>query len=149
MRLRPPDLPDDLRRPALVVVGLVLLLCCGGFLVAGPFLLKGPQEPAYAARVATAAFLGRLEAADYAGAYDQLCTATRTRVSRDDFVAGASGRPRVVSYTIDAVAEVIDGGPPAVVVTATVDYATSSAAQDFRVVVDAGAWRVCGNALPA
>ena len=142
-------MPDDLRKPLLIVAGLVLLLCCGGFVVAGPFLLQGPQQPTVAARAATAAFLGRLEAADYAGAYDQLCAATRTRVSRDDFVAGASGRPRVVAHTIDAVAEVDDGRPAVVVVTATLSYATSSAAQDFRVVVDAGAWRVCGNALPA
>ncbi len=141
-------MPDDLRRPLLIVAGLVLLLWCGGFVVAGPFLLQGPQEPTVAARTATAAFLGRLEAADYAGAYDQLCATTRTRVSRDDFVADASGRPRVVAHTIDAVAELGDGRP-AVVVTATLSYATSSAAQDFRVVVDAGAWRVCGNALPA
>jgi hypothetical protein len=146
MALRVPDLDPGLRKPLLVVAGLALLLCFCGLGVGGFFIFRPEQEPDKAARIATDAFVSRLIAGDYGGAYDQLCADTRERVVREDFVTSIGGRPAVRSYQIDKIEE----SPAGLSVSVTLaDPSGASVPQVFRVVEDRGAWRVCGDPLPA
>jgi hypothetical protein len=135
---------EALRRPQARAGLLVLLLFLGTLALAGFF--RAHQDPPKAARIAAESFLGRLAAGNVTGAYDQLCNETRSRLEREDFVAGIGGRPAVHTWRIDKVDRAGDG---AVSVTATLaDPGGNPTAYAMRVVDDRGAWRVCGDPLP-
>ncbi|MFC7548616.1 hypothetical protein [Plantactinospora sp. GCM10030261] len=135
------------RRPLTWAAGLALLLVCGLLGIGGWFLFRPAQEPATAVRIATDAFVGRLIAGDYGAAYDGLCADTRERFDREEFVDSVAGRPAVRSYQIEAIE---DGGAGGFTVRLTLaDPSGTTAPQVFRVVPDRGAWRVCGDPLPA
>jgi hypothetical protein len=146
MALRVPHVDDPLRRPVLVVASLAMLLLFGGLSIGGFFLFRPEQEPATAARIATDAFVSRLIAGNYGGAYDQLCADTRRRVERDDFIASIGGRPAVRSYQVDKIER---SGAGFTINVTFADPSGAAAPQVFRVIEDRGAWRICGDPLPA
>ena len=146
MSLRIPRVDADLRKPLTVVVGLVLLLCCGGLGLGGFFIFRPEQDPGVAVRIAADAFVSRLVAGNYGGAYDQLCADIRERLDRDEFVTSVGGRPAVRSYQVEKI-EAVDGGYSVSVTLADPTGATE--AQVLRVVEDRGTWRVCGEPLQA
>jgi hypothetical protein len=133
-------------RTVLIVVGVVLVLCCGGAVVGGFFLFRTVQEATGPAREATDAFITDLESGDRAAAYDLLCASTQRQFTRDAFAQGLDQQPKVRSHKIDWVNVSNFNGRVSATVTTQLTLDTGFVDQhNFALVKENGQWKVCGQ----
>ncbi|GAB3807085.1 Rv0361 family membrane protein [Micromonospora zhanjiangensis] len=135
-------------RGALLVAGVVLVVCCVGAAGLGLWnfqVLRGTRGPV---RAAADDFLRDVSAGQpsAAAAYDRLCAATRDRWTREEFVRRATGQDAVIRYTVGEVTVATRGGRPEGAVTARlVRRGGAVESWTLRVVRDGDQWRVCGD----
>lgn len=135
-------------RTALLVVGVVLVVCCVGAAGLGLWnyqLLRGTDGPV---RAAADGFLRDVSSAGTAAAaYDRLCAATRDRWTRDEFVRRSTGPDAVIRYTIDRVRVATRGGRPEGTVNAKLVRRSGTVDERaLRVIRNGDTWQVCGDA---
>ncbi|SCG40542.1 protein of unknown function [Micromonospora echinaurantiaca] len=130
----------------LIVVGVVLVLCCGGAGVGGFFLYKGVKGATDPARQAAESFVTDLEAGDTDGAYGQLCSQTRGRYARDAFARGVAQQPKIRGHKVNGVnVSTVNGRTSATVNMALTLDSGFTDQHTFLLVKEDGAWRVCGQ----
>jgi hypothetical protein len=133
-------------RTVLIVVGVVLLLCCGGAIVGGVFLFRGVSHAVGPARDAADEFMTDPQTGDLPGAYDRLCADTRSRFTRDVFVDGAAVQPKIKSHRIVGVNVSNYNGKSSATVTAELTLDTGFVDRHaFTLVNEDGTWKVCGR----
>jgi len=133
-------------RTVLIVVGVVLVLCCGGAGVGGYFLYKGVKDATGPAKQAAEAFVGDLEGGDVAGAYGLLCGSTRERYTSDAFAEGVAKQPKIRSHTVDGVfVSNMNGRTSATVNMGLTMDSGFTDRHTFTLVKEDGAWKICGQ----
>jgi hypothetical protein len=144
----PPPVPKKSHtlRTVLIVVGIVLVLCCGGAVVGGVFLFHGLSKTTAPPRAAADKFITDLENGDTSAAYDLLCAGTRSAFTEDAFTQGVAGQPKISSHSIKGVDVVTSAGHTSATVEA--DLTTGTGFVDhhqFPLVKEDGSWKVCGQ----
>lgn len=141
-----PSRRGSMLRTVLVVVGVVLVVCCVGAAGLGVWnlqALRGTEEPA---RTAADAFLHDVSAGNPGHAYDELCSATRQRWTRDEFVRRTAGTDAVLRYTVGEVTVTTKDGRPRGTVAVEVVRRTGTVERRTLIVIrDGETWRVCGD----
>jgi hypothetical protein len=141
-----PPKPRHTLRIVLIVVGVVLVLCCGGAIVGGFFLFRTVQTATAPARAAADAFITDLESGNRAGAYDRLCSSTQRQFTRDAFAQGIDRQPKVRSHAIDGVnVSNINGQVSGTVSTRLTMDTGFVDRHNFVLVKEDGQWKVCGQ----
>jgi hypothetical protein len=142
----PPPRNSHTLRTVLIVVGVVLVLCCGGGIVGGVFLFHGLSKATAPAKDATDEFVTDLQNGDTAGAYQLLCSDTRSAFPPAAFALGVAGQPKITSHEMGGVNVVSGNGHSSA--TVTVSLTTDSGFVDqhaFPLVKEDGRWKVCGQ----
>ncbi len=133
-------------RTVLIIVGVVAVLCCGGAITGGVVLFKSIQNATGPARTSVETFLGQLEAGQTDAAYQNLCSATRSRFTVEQFTQIVNARPRPRSYSIVSTNVSNYNGRVSASVDAALHYADGSSDNHrFQLVKESGNWRVCGQ----
>ena len=133
-------------RRVLLLSGAGVLICCIGAAGLGAWNLQSIRRASGPARQAADAFLTDLVTGDAAGAYDRLCSGTRQRWSRAEFIRRVGTAPRINRYALDDVSVATEDGH--LKGTVTTRLTLDSGAVDrhkLTVVRDGDDWRVCGD----
>ncbi|NUT34561.1 MAG: hypothetical protein HOV79_15970 [Hamadaea sp.] len=130
----------------LLIVGLVLVLCCGGVAFAGYKLFVTVSDAVAPARDTADAFLTDLEQGDTAGAYTLLCSTMTSAMTEAEFDAESRRLGRIVGHEIDGVSVNTTNG----VTTGAVTVTLRREGRDDRQTVialrkESGDWKVCGS----
>ncbi|MFC4149012.1 hypothetical protein ACFO0M_22385 [Micromonospora mangrovi] len=125
----------------LIVVGVVVVLCCGGAGIGGFFLYKGIKSATASAQQAAESFVSDLEADDADAAYGLLCSDTRGRYTRDTFTQGIAKQPKIRGHEINGV----NGRTSATVNMGLTPDSGSTDRHVFVLVKEDGSWKVCGQ----
>ncbi len=133
-------------RNVLIIAGIVVVLCCGGAVTGGVFLVRGFQNTIGPARDTVNTFLGHLEAGETDAAYDGLCSRTRAQFSRTQFAEIVNAHPKLDGHSITGTNVSNHNGRVSASVTATLDFAGGGREQHvFALAKEGGGWRVCGD----
>jgi hypothetical protein len=133
-------------RSVLSIVGIVLLVCFGGLLVGGFYLITSVRNATVPVRDAGEAFAGDLEAGNLDGAYGRLCRATRGDYSREEFAAVERAQPALTGHRILGVTVSTVNGRRTGQVIAELTRANGSVERhSFLLVEEDGTWKVCGS----
>jgi hypothetical protein len=144
-----PSHPPEARftpRTALIVVSFLLVLSCGGAVVAGSYFVTTAPKATDSARKATEEFIVDLESGDSAAAYGNLCTETQSKFSREELARRVAAQPKVRSHEIVSVDVVNANG--VVVGSAIARLTLDTGAVDkhtFALAKEHGVWKVCGQ----
>ncbi|MEV4641012.1 hypothetical protein AB0J80_27090 [Actinoplanes sp. NPDC049548] len=130
----------------LIVVGVVSVLLCAGGLTGGYFFFRAVQKATGPARQAADGFVTDLESGNAGAAYGRLCADTRRDFTRDEFVQGLNGQPRIRSHRIVGVSVSDSNGRVSALVTAELKLDTGFVDQHrFPLVKEDGQWKMCGQ----
>ncbi|MET8283139.1 hypothetical protein [Micromonospora sp. NPDC005174] len=130
----------------LIVVGVVVVLCCGGAGVGGFFLYKGVKGATDPALQAAESFVSDLEEDDADAAYGLLCSATRVSYTREAFVQGVAKQPKIRGHKVNGVkVSSVNGRTSATVNMALTLDSGFTDRHMFALVKEDGAWKVCGQ----
>jgi hypothetical protein len=133
-------------RNVLIIVGVLVVLCCGGAVIGGVFLVKAGLSAIRPAQDATDAFVTDLESGNYSGAYGRLCAGTRSEFTEDRFSRGVQAQPHIRGHRlVGAWVGNINGHTSA---TVTVELTQDGGFVDhhtFPLVKEGDAWKVCGE----
>ncbi|GGQ86663.1 hypothetical protein GCM10010166_66010 [Couchioplanes caeruleus subsp. azureus] len=122
------------------------MLCCAGGVTGGYFFYRGIQQATGPAREATDEFVADLEARNADAAYGRLCASTRSKFTRNAFIQGLSGQPKINSHEIVGVNVSNVNGRVSATVTAKLTLETGFVDQHtFTLVKEDGRWRMCGQ----
>jgi len=133
-------------RTVLIVVGSVLVLCCGAAAVGGYFLFRDIGDSIGPARDAAVTFVTRLEQGDVDGAYGLLCGDTREQYTAAAFADGVRQQPKISSHSVVGVSVVSrPGGASATVSMRLTLDSGFTADHAFPMLKEGGAWKVCGH----
>jgi hypothetical protein len=133
-------------RTVLIVVGVVVVLCCGGAGIGGFVLVKGVIGETGPARQSAEAFVNDLEAGNAQAAYGLLCSSTRSQFTSDAFAQGVRDQPKVRSYTVQGVFVANNNGDQSATVTMNLMLDSGFAElHTFTLVKEDGGWKVCGQ----
>jgi hypothetical protein len=133
-------------RAVLIIVGIVLVVCCGGAIAGGFVLLKSVQNATQPARDSVDTFLNHLEAGEIDAAYEDLCTRTRGQFTAEQFAQIINNRPKIVHHSIIGTNVMNSNGRVSASVNAKIQYVDgSSDTHLFQLAKEGGAWRVCGQ----
>jgi hypothetical protein len=133
-------------RTVLIIVGAVLVLCCGGGVIGAFHLFHAVSKATTPPRDATDEFVTDLENGNNTAAYGMLCSDTQSAFTLSAFATGVTGQPKIVRHKIGGVNVVNTAGHSTAVVEA--DLTTDSGFVDqhsFPLVKEGGRWRVCGR----
>jgi len=129
----------------LIVVGALLVLCCGGVAVAA-FAFRSIAQSTAPVQDTVSDFLKHVQADETDAAYADLCTATQQRYSQSDFATTVHNRPKLTSYTIVNTNVSNVNGKVSGQVTARLTYTDGSSEPHlFPLVKEGDAWRICGS----
>jgi hypothetical protein len=141
--------PPKQQRPwktVLIVLGVVLVLCCGGVGFAGYRFFKSVQGATEPARAAAEAFVGDLESGNVDGAYALLCKPTQAKYTLDAFKDGVSKQPKISRHSFGGVNVMNYNGKVSATVTLALTFDTSFTENHvFALVKEDDQWRVCGQ----
>jgi hypothetical protein len=133
-------------RTVLIVVGVVVVLCCGGVAVGCFFLFKEINGATDPARQAAESFVTDLETGDVDAAYGLLCSDTRGRFTRDAFAEGVAKQPKIRGHEVNGVnVSSVNGRTSA---TVSMGLMLDSGFIDqhmFTLVKEDGVWKVRGQ----
>ncbi|MFG2045063.1 hypothetical protein [Dactylosporangium sp. NPDC048998] len=133
-------------RTVLIVVGVVVVLCCGVLGVGGYFLFKSVTEATGPAKQAAEAFVGDLESGDVDAAYELLCSGTRGKYTSEAFADGVAKQPKIRSHTVRGVNVGNYNGRTTATVSMGLTLDSGFTDQHtFPLVQEDGAWKVCGQ----
>jgi hypothetical protein len=141
----PPE-PRFTPRTVLIVVSFLLVLCCGGTVVAGSYFINTAPKTTDPARNAIEEFIVDLESGDGTAAYGNLCARTQSQFSREEFARRVAGQPKVRSHEIVSV-DVVNANS-VVVGSALARLTLDTGAVDrhtFALAKEHGVWKVCGQ----
>lgn len=142
----PPPRASHTVRNVLITVGVVLVLCCGGGVIGGVFLFHGLSKATAPAKNATDEFVTDLQNGDMAGAYQLLCSGTRSAFSPEAFAQGVAGQPRITSHEMAGVSVFTSNGHTTATVQVRLTMASGFVDQHaFPLVKEGGRWKVCGR----
>lgn len=140
---RPPRRRPRLRH-VLIILGVVLVVCCGGAVAAGYWLLHSANVAA--PRAAADAFLDDLKGDDTAAAYGLLCNDERNRLTQAAFADQVHAQPRLTGYRIVSASVSVVNGTQTALVTADLTRAGAPTERHtLRLVMDPPKWHVCGD----
>lgn len=142
---RYPPRPRRRLRVALLLVGVVLLLCGVGAAGLGLWSYQSVRRAATPARTAAEEFFARLVDGDPAAAYPLLCAATRQRWPPSEFTQRVTTAPRLMRYEVRHVRVTTRGGQPRATVTARLTRQWGPPEDRAVPVVRDDDWRVCGD----
>ncbi|GAA2358542.1 hypothetical protein [Dactylosporangium salmoneum] len=138
--------PKKTWRVVLIVVGAVLVLCCGGLGVGGYFLFKGVKEATGPALDAANQFVVNLEHGDTDAAYEQLCAGTRTAYTKDAFADGVAKQPKITAHKTTGVNVASINGRTTATATMTLTLDSGFSEQHaFPMLKESGDWKICGR----
>ena len=141
-----PPRPQRPWKTILIVLGVVLVLCCGGAIFGGYRLFKGVQGATEPARTAADTFVTALERGDTDAAYLLLCKATQAKFTREAFTDGVSKQPKISSHSFSGVNVMNSGGKVSATVVLVLTFDTSfTERHTFPLVKEDGQWLVCGQ----
>jgi hypothetical protein len=133
-------------RTVLIVVGIVLVLCCGGAIVGGIALFKSVQSATGPARDTVDTFLDHLAAGETNAAYEDLCASAQGQFTPEQFTQIVDNRPKITQHSIISTNVLNSNGHISALVNAKIDYADgSSDTHLFQLTKESGTWRVCGQ----
>jgi Domain of unknown function (DUF4878) len=142
----PPQQRSHTVRTILIIVGIVLVLCCGGAIAGGVVLFKSVQSATGPARDTVDTFLNQLAAGETDAAYENLCAAAREQFTAEQFAQIVNGRPKITQHSIVGTNVVNSNGQVSASVNAEIRYADGSTDTHlFRLRKESGTWRVCGQ----
>ncbi|MFC6015184.1 hypothetical protein ACFP2T_03115 [Plantactinospora solaniradicis] len=126
-----------------VLVTLLAVSCVvgagGGF-----WLFRSFQEAAGPARRAGDWYLSDLRAGNWAGAYGQICAATRRSVTEQEFAIAQQAGPKVTDYEVVGTKAGNDNGRRTATLTLRVtDVSGAVRTQELRLVKEGVRWRPC------
>jgi hypothetical protein len=142
----PPPKNNNTLRIVLIVVGSLVALCCCAGVVGGGFLFFSYKKESGPAGDATDRFVTDLEQNDTAGAYGLLCDKVHRVISADEFAAGVSSQPRIVSHESTGVR--VNTGTAGTTATVSMNLTMVNGfvnSHDFPLVKENGDWKVCGE----
>lgn len=141
---QPPKRGHTLRN-VLIIVGIVAVLCCGGAIGGGAFLINKALGAVKPAEDATGAFITDLESDNYSDAYGMLCANTRTIFTADSFSQVVQAQPHISGHRITGAFVSNNNGHTSATVDAQLTRDTGPvASHTFVLVKENGAWKVCG-----
>jgi hypothetical protein len=133
-------------RTVLIVVGAVVVLCCGAAGIGGFFLFKGLESATGPARQAAESFVSDLEAGDADAAYGLLCSETRGKYTRDAFDQGVARQPKIHSHRVNGVNVTNVNGRKSATVNMALTLDSGFTDQHiFALANEDGVWKVCGD----
>lgn len=133
-------------RTVLIVVGAVVVLCCGVAGVGGFFLVKGIKDATGPAREAAVTFVSDLEAGNVDAAYGLLCSDTRNDYTHDAFADGIAKQPKIRSHSVVGVNVMNYNGRTTATVNMTLTLDSGFTDRHlFTLVKESGVWKVCGQ----
>ncbi|GAA4257266.1 Rv0361 family membrane protein [Dactylosporangium darangshiense] len=133
-------------RTVLIVVGSVLVLCCGAVVVGGFFLFRNIGDSIGPAQDAAVTFVTRLEQDDVDGAYGLLCGDTREQYTATAFADRVRQQPKIRSHSVAGVSVVGRPGGASATVSMRLTLDSGFAAEHaFPMVKEGNAWKVCGQ----
>ncbi len=142
----PAPKPKHTLRTVLIVVGIVMVLCCGGAVAGGIALFRGLGATVGPARDAADGYLDDLEAGNTDAAYSQLCAGYQDQYTRTEFADLVAGRPTPSGHTINGVNVNTTNGVTRGTATVTLLFDDdSSETHVINLTREAGDWRVCAN----
>ncbi|MET8154171.1 hypothetical protein ACIBSW_12610 [Actinoplanes sp. NPDC049668] len=130
----------------LIIVGVVVVLCCGGLGVGSYFLIKSVKNATEPARQAAEAFVVDLERADVDGAYGLLCSDTQGTYTRETFADWVTKQPKIRNHAVRGVNVKSHNGQTKAIVNMALTRDSGSTDQHaFLLVQEDGAWKICGQ----
>jgi Domain of unknown function (DUF4878) len=142
----PPPKRSHTLRNVLIIVGVVVVLCCGGAVTAGVVLVNKGLGALKPAQDATNAFVTALESGDYPGAYGRLCASTQADFTLDQFSQCVRSQPQIRSHRIvGAYINSVNGHTNATVTEELTQDSGFVQTHTFLLVKEGGAWKVCGR----
>ncbi len=124
----------------------MVVLCCGGAVGGGAYLINKALDAIKPAENTTAAFIADLESGNYPAAYGMLCTSTRTSYTVDRFSMTARAQPHISGHRITSAHVNSVNGRTSATVTAQLTRDNGAVASHlFTLVKENGAWKVCGE----
>jgi len=130
-------------RTIFIILAVVAVVCCLGVGGVGYGVYKILEESSEAPREATHAFVADLAAGNTDAAYQKLCTATRGRYTKEQFVAVVQQRPKPSSASINGFD--IQNSSTAEIRTTLKLADGSEQGHTFELVKEGDAWLVCGD----
>ncbi|GAA3254718.1 hypothetical protein GCM10010532_103760 [Dactylosporangium siamense] len=141
-----PPRPQRPWKTILIVLGVVLVLCCGGAIFGGYRLFKGVQGATEPARTAAETFVTDLEHGDVDAAYGLLCKATKAKYTLETFRDGVSKQPKISSHAFGGVNVMNYNGKVSATVVLVLTFDTSfTERHTFPLVKEDDQWLVCGQ----
>jgi hypothetical protein len=142
----PPPKKSHTLRTVLIIIGVLLVLCCGGLAVGGVWLFSTAKNTIGPARDQANEFVQDLESQNATAAYDKLCTATRERFTQQDLIRVMAADPRIVSHKVTGFnVNKTNGVSTADITMELTDNAGATGKHTFHMVKENGTWYVCGN----
>ncbi|MBB5868650.1 hypothetical protein F4553_002029 [Allocatelliglobosispora scoriae] len=136
--------PKRTLRTVLIIVGIVLVLCCGGLGIGGYLLYRGIDEATGPANDATDAFIDDIEAGAYPQAYARYCDQVQRRISEETFVRTQSARPKITGHEITGTSVSNINGRVSARVTVKATQADGTIfTQTFVLVRPDETWQIC------
>lgn len=142
----PPQRPSRTLRNVLIIVGVVVVLCCGGAIAGGAYLVNRALDAGKPAMEAAGAFTSDLESGDDSAAYGMLCASTRASFTMAEFRRVVQTRPHIVGHRISlATVRTTNGRSTATVSARLTQNDGAVVSHVFTLVKENGAWKVCGQ----
>jgi hypothetical protein len=133
-------------RNVLIIVGVVVVLCCGGGITAGVWLFNRGLSDLKPAEDTTNAFVSDLESDRYSAAYGLLCASARADFTLDRFSQGVQSQPHIRGHRgIRAYVNDFNGHLSATVTEELTEDNGFVQTHTFPLLKEDGAWRVCGR----
>ena len=140
-----PAKPRNNLRTILIVVGIVLVLCCGGAVAGGVYLFRGVAGTIGPVNEAASAYMDDLVERDYSGAYQRLCAQRQAQLPESTFTSHQKDAFSVRSYNItNTNVSNMNGNVSASVTVRITMTDGADHTQIFRLVKEDGEWKVCG-----
>lgn len=140
-----PTGPAKPRRPlrtVLIVVGIVLVVCCGVGVAGGIYAFRTVNTSLEPVRDGATTFFDKLMGGP--GAYDLLCSAAKDSISRKDF-DDRQVTNRLRGYRITGTNVSTINGRTTATVTVQLTYGVNTETHLVPMANEDGTWKVCGH----
>jgi hypothetical protein len=133
-------------RNALIIVGIVAVVCCAGGITAGVLAVRAGDLANSAVRDAGDAFINDLQANNYSEAYGRMCASLHDQFTLDQFTQQVQSRPHIRSHRVTSTSVANVNGRTTGLVDADLarDGGTSDSSS-FTLTKEGGVWKVCSQ----
>jgi hypothetical protein len=141
---QPPQQKSNWWKIAIVVAGVVAIVCCLGAVGLGIWGYNKVKDTVEPARDAASAYLDDVQAGNYGAAYNRLCANAKRQLTAQQFAQAQSMLPKITKHEITGFnVNTVNGRSTATVNVRLERELVGETNQTIQLVKEDGDWKVC------